>query len=195
MTSNARFKVTFICLIFIGMRPTSTAAALLQPEFRTRIAPNGYSVVTSGRLLALFSVPSLRPLRLCGGIFPGVGIPAQSSGYGPEVKSFLEYIRHEEVELDFQIKHAEIQRKDYERSMNRLEVNKETVLARVRRTGQDMVPNYNVLAASEVGDILPNGVADLKGHKAGDLVDAKWKYVGAAFRGEKFYIFERIKPN
>jgi hypothetical protein len=128
-------------------------------------------------------------------LVPSVGASplalVQSSGYGPEVKSFLEYVKHEEVELEFQIKHNEISRKDYGRSKNRLEVHREAVLSRVKRTGEDFVPEYNVLAAPEVGDILPNGVDDLKGHRPGDVIDGKWKYVGTALRVEKFYIFER----
>ena len=119
---------------------------------------------------------------------------AQAPNYGPEVKSFLEYVRHEEVELEFQIKHNEISRKDYERSKNRLDVQRQAVLVLVKRTGEDYVPEYNVLAASEVGDILPNGIEDLKGRKPGDVIDGKWKYVGTALRAEKFYIFERAKP-
>ncbi|HUK91912.1 MAG TPA: hypothetical protein VLZ81_16030, partial [Blastocatellia bacterium] len=93
----------------------------------------------------------------------GSPLAYQSQGYGPEVKSFLEYVKHEEVELDFQIKRNEISRKDYDRSKNRLDVLRQAVLNRVKRTGEDFVPEYNVLAASEIGDILPNGVEDLKG--------------------------------
>ncbi len=116
----------------------------------------------------------------------------QSNGYGPEVKSFLEYIRHEQVELNFQIAHNEISRKDFTRSKNRLEVQKQAVLTRVKRTGQDIVPEYTVMAADELSDILPNGLEDLKGHKPGEDINAKWRYVGFAVLGEKFYIMERV---
>lgn len=116
----------------------------------------------------------------------------QSSGYGPEVKSFLEYIRHEEVELDFQIAHNEISRKEFTRSRNRLEVQKQAVLTIVKRTGQDIVPEYTVMAADELGDILPGGLEDLRRHKPGEDVNSKWRYVGFAVVGEKFYILERI---
>jgi hypothetical protein len=132
-------------------------------------------------------------LTCTAGIDCAIHWPEQSSGYGPEITSFLEYVNHEYVELEFQIKHNEISRKDYERSKNRLAVLRETVLGRFKRTGEDYVPEYNVLAVSEVGDILPNGLQDLKGHKTGDVIDGKWRYVGAAIRGEKFYIFERTK--
>src|SRR5215467_11104912 len=104
----------------------------------------------------------------------------QTNGYGPEVKSFLEYIRHEQVELNFQIQHNEISRKDFIRSKNRLEVQKQAVLTRVKQTGEDIVPEYTVMVGDELSDILPNGLEDLKGHKPGDSINAKWRYMGLA---------------
>jgi len=122
-------------------------------------------------------------------------LAAQLRGYGPEVKSFLEYVRHEEVELNFQIEHKEIARKDYLRSKTRLEILRDAVLTRVKQTGQDLVPEYHVVAADEVEELIPGGTEALKGVKAGDVVLTKWKYVGNAVRGEKFFILERIIEN
>jgi len=126
---------------------------------------------------------------LCGSATMG----RQSNSYGPEVRSFLEYIHHEQVELSFQIAHNEISRKEFNRSKNRLEVQKQAVLTRVKRTGEDIVPEYTVMAADELTDIPPNGVEDLKGHKPGDNINPKWRYVGFAVLGEKFYIMERAR--
>jgi hypothetical protein len=131
-------------------------------------------------------------LLLMASVCAGGAGTRQSNGYGPEVKSFLEYIRHEEVELSFQIAHNEISRKEFTRSKNRLEVQKQAVLTRVKRTGQDIVPEYTVMAGEELSDILPNGLEDLKGHKPGEDINAKWRYVGFAILGEKFYIMERV---
>src|SRR5215813_15526582 len=74
----------------------------------------------------------------------------QTNGYGPEVKSFLEYIRHEQVELNFQIQHNEISRKDFIRSKNRLEVQKQAVLTRVQQPPKDTLPPYTAMAADEL---------------------------------------------
>lgn len=124
---------------------------------------------------------------------PAAAIAGQRAPeYGPETKSFLEYIRHELDELDFQIKHNEISRKDYVHNKNRIEVHRQAVLEHVRKTGQDVVPEYSVASEAELGDFLPNGIADLKGHKPGDQIDSKWRFAGVALRSEKFYILERI---
>jgi hypothetical protein len=123
----------------------------------------------------------------------GAVYPAHSqNGYGPEVKSFLDLMRHEEDELEFQIKHNEITRKDYARSKSRIAIHRQTVLNLVKQTGQDNVPELHVVAAAEVNQLIEDGTAALKGIKQGDIINQKWRYLGSANRGEVFYIFERL---
>ena len=122
----------------------------------------------------------------------GGTVSLQSDGYGPEVKSFLEYMRHEEVELEFQIRHNEISHKDYIRSKNRIAVHRQTVLKIVRETGEDNVPELHVVAVTEVDELIENGTSALKHIKRGDVIAKKWRYIGSVSRGEVFYIFERL---
>jgi hypothetical protein len=130
-------------------------------------------------------------------LFCFAGLPSSSHArvqekYGPEIRSFLEYVRHEDVELNFQLEHKEINRKDYLRSKNRLEILKQAVLNYAKETGQDLVPEYHVVAVSEVEELIPGGTEALKGVKSGETIKEKWRFVGTAIRGEKFYILERI---
>jgi hypothetical protein len=123
----------------------------------------------------------------------GVVSPTHSqNGYGPEVKSFLDLMRHEEDELEFQIKHNEITRKEYARSKSRIAIHRQTVLNLVKQTGEDYVPELHVVAAAEVDQLIEDGTAALKGIKQGDIIKQKWRYLGSANRGEVFYIFERL---
>ena len=149
--------------------------------------------LTSGSVRALLAGVCFSVLY--SGNLKHVAFAAQSKGYGPEIKSFLEYVRHEETELNFQIEHKEIARKDYVRSKTRLEILKEAVLNRARQTGQDLVPEYHVVAADEVEELIPGGTDALKGVKPGDVVLTKWKYVGSTLRGEKFFVLERLVDN
>jgi hypothetical protein len=119
------------------------------------------------------------------------GIRAQN-GYGPQVKSFLDLMRHEEDELEFQIKHNEITRKEYARSKNRIAIHRHTVLNLVKETGQDYVAELHVEASAEVDQLIEDGTAALKGIKQGDIIKEKWRYLGSANRGEVFHIFERL---
>lgn len=120
--------------------------------------------------------------------------PAQeSNGYGPEVKSFLELMRHEEDELEYQILHNEISRPQYLRAKNRIAIHRQAVLNIVKETGADVVPELHVVTAAEVDELIEQGTRALKGVKRGQVVNNKWRYIGSVIRGQVFYVFERIQ--
>jgi hypothetical protein len=115
-----------------------------------------------------------------------------SDRFGPEVTAFLELMHQEEVELDYQIKHDEITRKEYLRSRNRIAVHRQHVLGIARDTGEDRVPELHVVVATEVDQIVDGGTRALKGLKPGTIIEGKWRYIGSVMRGEAFYTFERL---
>lgn len=117
---------------------------------------------------------------------------SQSNGYGPEVKSFLDLMRHEEDELEYQIKHNEISRREYVRSKSRIAIHRETVLNLVNESGTDYVPELHVATASELDQLIEDGSSLIKGIKPRDVIKEKWLYLGSARRGEVFYILERL---
>ena len=142
-----------------------------------------------------FRTAGLRAIVLVWVFVVGGGVVSSTNsqnGYGPEVKSFLDLMRHEEDELEFQIRHNEITRKEYARSKNRIVIHRQTVLNLVKQTGQDYVPELHVAAAAEVDQLIEDGTAALRSIKQGDIIKQKWRYLGSANRGEVFYIFERL---
>lgn len=116
----------------------------------------------------------------------------QSNEYGPEVKSFLDLMRHEDDELEFQIRHNEISRREYIRSKSRISIHRETVLRLVKESGTDYVPELHVAAASELDQLIEDGTSLIRGIKPGDVIKGKLRYLGNVRRGELFYIFERL---
>jgi hypothetical protein len=116
----------------------------------------------------------------------------QSDGYGPNVKSFLDLMRQEETELEFQIERGEISRGEYTQAKSKIAIMKQTVLDAAKKTGQDIVPELHVVTASEVGQLIEGGTRALRGVKVGNDIAGKWRYLGRAVRGEVFYIFERL---
>ena len=120
------------------------------------------------------------------------GQSSNGSAYGPEVKSFLDLMRHEEDELEFQIKRKEISRRDYLRAKNEIIIHRQTVLDLARETGHDNVPELHVVALDQLEQLIEDGTTKLKGLKPGDTVAEKWRYLGSVHRGETFYIFERL---
>ena len=117
----------------------------------------------------------------------------QSNGYGPEVKSFLELMRHEEDELEYQILHNEISRPQYLRAKSRIAIHRQAVLNIVKETGADVVPELHVVTAAELDELIEQGTRALKGVKRGQVVNNKWRYIGSVTRGQVFYVFERIQ--
>lgn len=117
---------------------------------------------------------------------------AQTNEYGPEVKSFLDLMRHEDDELEFQIRHNEISRREYIRSKSRIAIHRETMLKLVKESGTDYVPELHVAAASELDQLIEDGTILIRGIKTGDVIKEKWRYLGSVRRGEMFYILERL---
>jgi hypothetical protein len=125
-----------------------------------------------------------------GGAFQARSI--QSTEYGPEVKSFLQLMRHEEDELEFQIRHNEISRREYTRSKTQIAIHRQAVLDMVKETGKDYVPDLYVVAASQLDQLIEDGTTAIKGVKRGGVIGNKWRFLGSVHRGETFYIFERL---
>jgi hypothetical protein len=117
-----------------------------------------------------------------------------SNGYGPEVRAFLGLMRQEEVELDFQIRRNEIDRREYVRSKAKITILRQAVLDLVKQRGEDHVPELYVKAAPEVTQLIEDGLKALKGIKRGQDINQKWRYIGSVSKGEVFYIFERLTP-
>ncbi len=119
-------------------------------------------------------------------------LQSPSSEHGPEVSAFLSLTKDEEEELEFQIQRNEISRKEYVRSKRRIAIHRQVVLDIVNKSGEDVVPELHVVAATEVDQLIEDGTSALRGAKPGDILNEKWKLIGAVTRGELFYVFERV---
>jgi len=137
--------------------------------------------IQSGLLLLLLTLPMPSALA------------QQSNGYGPEVNSFLDLMRHEEEELEYQILHQEISRPHYVRAKNRIAIHRQAVLNIIQETGEDVVPELHVVTAAELDELIEQGTRALKGVKRGAIINNKWRYIGSVTRGQVFYIFERLQ--
>jgi hypothetical protein len=103
-------------------------------------------------------------------------------------------MRHEEDELEFQIKRKEISRRDYLRARTQIIIHRQTVLDLARESGLDNVPELHVVAIDQLDQLIEDGTGKIKGLKPGEIIAAKWRYLGSVHRVETFYIFERLTP-
>lgn len=116
----------------------------------------------------------------------------RTDDYGPEVKAYLDFLRHEEEELKFQVRNNEIPRRNYVRAINRIAILRQKVLEIVNESGKDIVPELSVVTLSEVEQLIENGSRLVRGAKAGTVFADRWRYLGSVSRGEIYYIFERL---
>ena len=110
---------------------------------------------------------------------------------GPEMTEFLTFLDAELAELLHLHEAGEVPAADFRMSRDRLSVTREAALRIARSRNDDHVPDLYVLADSELKQILPTGVAAIRGKKAGDRVDADFVFHGRIRRRVSFNILER----
>jgi TonB family protein len=115
--------------------------------------------------------------------------------YGPVVKAFLTGLSEDLAELEFQIRHREISRKDYEKTKQRLTILKRFVGRTAAVNPEDRVPELQVLADDELGALSPGAHLNLNDLKPGALIGARWKLVGIERVRERFFVLEKLPPS
>ena len=121
-----------------------------------------------------------------------IGTQAQPN-YGPIVTAYFVNIDEELNELEYQIAHQEINRNDYARSKQRLQLQKQYVKKLVAISGVDIVPELQILTPDELISMM--GVKDEQAQalKTGDILSGQWKLIGIEKRAEKFFVLEKTE--
>jgi hypothetical protein len=114
-----------------------------------------------------------------------------SEELGPEMTAYLGFIDNEEDELRALYEAGEVSARDFKQTQARLTATRLAATRIARARGDDIVPELHVLRADELTQVLPEGLAGLKGKKAGDRLNDDWLYHGIVRRGEVFYVLER----
>ena len=111
--------------------------------------------------------------------------------YGPILTAYFTNLAEELNELEYQIQQQEISRADYTRSKQRLLLQKQFIERHAAISGEDAVPDLQILTADEIATML--GASEAKSHNfnVGDVLAGKWQISGIEKRGERFYILER----
>jgi hypothetical protein len=109
----------------------------------------------------------------------------------PELAAYLGYIQDEEDELEYQLENDEINTTDYRISRNRLSVTRDAVLRIAKGRADAAVPELHVLLATEITQVLADGLDAVRGKRPGDRLNDMWIYHGTVARGQVFHVFER----
>jgi TonB family protein len=112
---------------------------------------------------------------------------------GPVVSAYLTGLAEELNELDFQLRHGEISRRDYERARQRLILLRRYVERQAAQSHEDLVPELQILTIDEFGTLALNAKPEPGALRVGARFDERWQLIGIEQPGLRFFVFERIK--
>ncbi len=117
---------------------------------------------------------------------------AQNEIIHSDAQQYLEFLREEQAELDFQVRHGEINHSFYTLASNRLKILRELIISYGHNSQKDKMPEYHVVLAKELETLIPDGFAKIKKAKPNQIIDERWLFVKTITKGETFYILERL---
>ena len=132
-----------------------------------------------------------------GGLAAAHGTYAQTVGdedqFGPVVRAYLGYLRNEQGVVDDRVSRREVNVAYYRRNSNRIRALRQSAIRIAEDTQNDYLPELEAVAADELRLLFerPPRSATLK---IGDVLQSKFRYLGAVRSGEPFYIFARLDP-
>lgn len=118
--------------------------------------------------------------------------------HGPVISAYLTGLDEELNELEYQLRHREIARADYERAKQRLMILRRFVERYAAESREDIVPEYQVLAEDELKTLGLSREFKTDELIAGAELEGQWRIVGVQFGGERkltrFLVVERLQP-
>ncbi len=117
----------------------------------------------------------------------------QAAEFGPVVSAYLGYLNNEQEVVDDRASRREITPAYYRRNSSRIHALRETAVRLARQSGNDYVPELEAVAGDEFRTIFerPPHSTTLRPN---EIIDNKFRFLGAVHTGETFYVFARLDP-
>ena len=112
--------------------------------------------------------------------------------YGPVVSAYLTGLAEELNELEYQLKHREISRPDYERAKQRLTILRRFVQRLATEIREDLVPELQILADDELVNLGLNTKPNPDQLQTGDVLENQWKLLSIELGRMRFFVFEKL---
>jgi hypothetical protein len=123
------------------------------------------------------------------------GAHVEGSEFGPNVRSYLGYLRNEQEVVDDRASRREIQRSYYVHNSNRIEALRQMALRIARTSGNDYLPELEAVSQEEFSQFFEEPLPKPSELQQDGVVEYKFRYLGLVLsRGEKFYLFARLDP-
>jgi hypothetical protein len=115
------------------------------------------------------------------------------SQFGPVVRAYLGYLQNEQGVVDDRVSRREVNAAYYRRNSNRIKALRQTAMRIAEDTQNDYLPELEAVASDELRLLFerPPRSGTLK---VGEVLQSKFRYMGAVRSGEPFYIFARLDP-
>lgn len=116
-----------------------------------------------------------------------------SDQFGPVVRAYLGYLQNEQGVVDDRVSRREVNAAYYRRNSNRIRALRQTAMRIAEETQNDYLPELEAVTSDELRLLFerPPRSGSLK---VGDVLQSKFRYIGAVRSGEPFYIFARLDP-
>jgi hypothetical protein len=123
------------------------------------------------------------------------GARVEGSEFGPNVRSYLGYLRNEQEVVDDRASRREIPRSYYVHNSNRIEALRQMALRIARTSGNDYLPELEAVTPEEFSQFFEEPLPKPSDLQQDGVVEYKFRYLGLVLsRGEKFYLFARLDP-
>ena len=120
---------------------------------------------------------------------------APDSGFGPNVRAYLGYLRNEQEVVDDRASRREIRREYYVHNSNRIAALRQMALSIARTSGNDYLPELEAVTLAEFEQLFEEPLPKAEELREGGVLEYKLRYLGSVTsRGEKFYLFARLDP-
>jgi protein TonB len=120
------------------------------------------------------------------------GVQQKRATYGPVVKAYLTGLAEELSELEYQLRHREISRPDYDRAKQRLMILRRFVERLAAQNAEDLVPELQILTEDELGTLGLNSLPNPDELEIGNRLDGQWELIGIERLRMRFFIFKRL---
>jgi hypothetical protein len=113
--------------------------------------------------------------------------------FGPVVRAYLGYLQNEQGVVDDRVSRREVNVAYYRRNSNRIRALRQTAMRIAEETQNDYLPELEAVASDELRLLFerPPRSGSLR---VGEVLQSKFRYMGAVRSGEPFYIFSRLDP-
>jgi len=111
--------------------------------------------------------------------------------FGPNVRTYLNYLRAEQEVVDDRQSRREISHTYYIRNSNRIRALRHMAIQLARESKNDYLPEMEAVTRDEFGRLFERP-PKFESLKSGEIVNNTYKFLGAVKSNETFYVFARL---